>query len=106
MDYANVIDQAVKQFYAEGNNDVHSWLLKVQTSPEAWTFVWDLLHSSKVMEYITLSMGYWYLIGNNSPHFYHSQEKHSFMRLPRYMPKFPSNGMKCPRVNILFCRSV
>ncbi|XP_050597449.1 uncharacterized protein LOC126925684 isoform X2 [Bombus affinis] len=50
MDYASVIDQAVKQFYAEGNNDVHSWLLKVQTSPEAWTFVWDLLHSSKSRE--------------------------------------------------------
>ncbi|XP_034190209.1 importin-13-like protein cdm isoform X1 [Osmia lignaria lignaria] len=50
MDYATVIDQAVKQFYAEGNNEVHSWLLRVQTSPEAWTFVWELLDSSKSME--------------------------------------------------------
>nr|XP_003702479.1 PREDICTED: importin-13 [Megachile rotundata]XP_012138788.1 PREDICTED: importin-13 [Megachile rotundata] len=50
MDYATVIDQAVKQFYAEGNNEVHSWLLRVQTSPEAWTFVWQLLDPSKSME--------------------------------------------------------
>ena len=48
MEYATVIDQAVKQFYAEGNNDVHSWLLRVQSSPEAWTFVWELLGPSKV----------------------------------------------------------
>lgn len=50
MDYATIIDQAVRQFYAEANNEVHQWLLKVQTSPEAWTFVWDLLDSSKSRE--------------------------------------------------------
>ncbi|XP_076757498.1 importin-13-like protein cdm [Xylocopa sonorina] len=50
MDYATVIDQAVKQFYAEGNNEVHSWLLRVQASPEAWTFVWELLDPSKSRE--------------------------------------------------------
>ncbi|XP_393480.5 importin-13 [Apis mellifera] len=50
MDYATVIDQAVKQFYAEGNNDVHAWLLRVQASPEAWTFVWELLDPSKSRE--------------------------------------------------------
>ncbi|KAG7212278.1 hypothetical protein KM043_012606 [Ampulex compressa] len=50
MDYANVVDQAVKQFYAEGNNEAHSWLLQVQASSEAWTFVWQLLDSSKTWE--------------------------------------------------------
>lgn len=55
MDYATVIDQAVKQFYAEGNNEVHSWLLWVQTSPEAWTFVWELLDSSKVCRLLYFS---------------------------------------------------
>ncbi|XP_053989095.1 importin-13 [Hylaeus volcanicus] len=50
MDYTTVVEQAVKQFYAEGNNEVHSWLIRVQASPEAWTFVWDLLDPSKAWE--------------------------------------------------------
>ncbi|XP_078043776.1 importin-13-like protein cdm [Augochlora pura] len=50
MDYTAVVDQAVKQFYADGNNEVHLWLLQVQTSPEAWTFVWELLAPSKSWE--------------------------------------------------------
>lgn len=48
MAYATAIEQVVKQFYAEGNKEVHSWLLGVQASPEAWTFVWELLDPSKV----------------------------------------------------------
>lgn len=48
MDYATVIDDAVRQFYSVGNNEAHSWLLQVQASPEAWQFVWQLLDSSKV----------------------------------------------------------
>lgn len=48
MDYATAIDQALKQFYAQGNNDVHAWLLQVQASREAWTFAWELLDPSKV----------------------------------------------------------
>ncbi|XP_076181025.1 importin-13-like protein cdm isoform X2 [Ptiloglossa arizonensis] len=50
MDYTTVVEQAVRQFYAEGNNEVHSWLLRVQASPEAWTFVWELLDPSKSWE--------------------------------------------------------
>ncbi|XP_031829662.1 importin-13-like protein cdm isoform X2 [Nomia melanderi] len=50
MDYTAVVDQAVKQFYADGNNEVHTWLLRVQASPEAWTFVWELLDPSKSWE--------------------------------------------------------
>lgn len=50
MDYATIVDQAVKQFYAEGNNEAHFWLLQVQASPEAWTFVWQLLDPSKSWE--------------------------------------------------------
>ncbi|XP_076652967.1 importin-13-like protein cdm [Halictus rubicundus] len=50
MDYTTVIDQAVKQFYSDGNNDVHLWLLQVQTSPQAWTFVWELLQPSRSWE--------------------------------------------------------
>lgn len=47
MDYATIVDQAVKQFYVAGNNEAHSWLLQVQASPEAWNFVWLLLDPSK-----------------------------------------------------------
>ncbi|XP_020295075.1 importin-13 isoform X2 [Pseudomyrmex gracilis] len=50
MDYATVIDDAIKQFYSAGNNEAHSWLLQVQTSPEAWHFVWQLLEPSKGFE--------------------------------------------------------
>lgn len=48
MDYATIIDDAVRQFYSAGNNEAHSWLLQVQASPEAWQFVWQLLDPSKV----------------------------------------------------------
>ncbi|XP_011501749.1 PREDICTED: importin-13 [Ceratosolen solmsi marchali] len=47
MDHATTVEDAVKRFYASGDNDAHSWLLQVQASPEAWTFVWQLLDSSK-----------------------------------------------------------
>ncbi|KAL0126350.1 hypothetical protein PUN28_005027 [Cardiocondyla obscurior] len=50
MDYATIIDDAVRQFYSAGNNEAHSWLLQVQASPEAWQFVWQLLDSSKSYE--------------------------------------------------------
>ncbi|XP_043259180.1 importin-13-like isoform X1 [Colletes gigas] len=50
MDYVTVVEHAVRQLYMEGNNDVHSWLLRVQASPEAWTFVWELLDPSKSWE--------------------------------------------------------
>ncbi|KAL6260843.1 hypothetical protein P5V15_008368 [Pogonomyrmex californicus] len=50
MDYATIVDDAVRQFYSAGNNEAHSWLLRVQTSPEAWHFVWQLLDPSKSFE--------------------------------------------------------
>ncbi|KAL6430820.1 hypothetical protein ACFW04_006973 [Cataglyphis niger] len=50
MDYATIVDDAVKQFYSAGNNEAHSWLLQVQASPEAWHFVWQLLDPSKSFE--------------------------------------------------------
>lgn len=48
MDHATAVENAVKRFYASGDNDSHAWLLQAQASPEAWTFVWHLLDSSKV----------------------------------------------------------
>ncbi|EFN68181.1 Importin-13 [Camponotus floridanus] len=50
MDYATVVDDAIKQFYSMGNDEAHSWLLQVQASPEAWHFVWQLLDPSKSSE--------------------------------------------------------
>ncbi|XP_014469639.1 PREDICTED: importin-13 [Dinoponera quadriceps] len=47
MDYATIVDRAVKEFYSVGSNEAHSWLLQVQASPEAWQFVWELLDPSK-----------------------------------------------------------
>ncbi|XP_003423892.1 importin-13 isoform X1 [Nasonia vitripennis] len=47
MDHATAVENAVKRFYASGDNDTHAWLLQAQASPEAWTFVWQLLDPSK-----------------------------------------------------------
>lgn len=58
MDYATVVDDAIKQFYSMGNDEAHSWLLQVQASPEAWHFVWQLLDPSKV---INRNCILWYL---------------------------------------------
>ncbi|XP_015607837.1 importin-13 isoform X2 [Cephus cinctus] len=50
MDYAATVEDAVKKFYSTGSHEAHSWLLQVQASREAWTFVWELLESSKSCE--------------------------------------------------------
>ncbi|XP_014211303.1 importin-13 isoform X2 [Copidosoma floridanum] len=47
MDHAMQVEDAVKRFYSSGNNEIHNWLLQVQASKEAWTFVWQLLDPSK-----------------------------------------------------------
>ena len=48
MDHATTVENAVTSFYSSGCDATHSWLLQAQTSQEAWTFVWELLDSSKV----------------------------------------------------------
>ncbi|KAJ8687571.1 hypothetical protein QAD02_023365 [Eretmocerus hayati] len=50
MDHATAVEEAVKKFYLSGDNEVHAWLLQAQASQEAWTFVWQLLDSSKPAE--------------------------------------------------------
>ncbi|XP_058808570.1 importin-13 [Phymastichus coffea] len=50
MDNATAVENAVKRFYASGDNEAHTWLLQVQNSPEAWSFLWQLLDSSKSAE--------------------------------------------------------
>ncbi|XP_068084761.1 importin-13 [Anabrus simplex] len=47
------LERAVAQFYhtdAAMQARAHQWLTASQTSPEAWTFVWELLHPSKSTE--------------------------------------------------------
>ena len=48
MDYAVIVENAVNRFFAAGESEAHSWLLQVQASPEAWSFVWQLLVPTKV----------------------------------------------------------
>lgn len=45
---ATAVENAVNQFYKWGDKAAHTWLMKVQTSPEAWNFVWELLNPEKV----------------------------------------------------------
>nr|CAD7589599.1 unnamed protein product [Timema genevievae] len=54
MEYtAANLEQAVAQFYhtdAAMRAQAHRWLTAAQMSPEAWSFVWELLHSSQSPE--------------------------------------------------------
>nr|CAD7263457.1 unnamed protein product [Timema shepardi] len=54
MEYtAANLEQAVAQFYhtdAAMRAQAHRWLTAAQMSPEAWAFVWELLHSSQSPE--------------------------------------------------------
>lgn len=48
---AENLEKAVTLFYrseAEQQEQAHQWLTEAQKSPEAWTFVWQLLQSHKV----------------------------------------------------------
>lgn len=45
------LEEAVGVFYTSGSvqhAQAHDWLTKVQTSPQAWSFVWDLMKPEKV----------------------------------------------------------
>lgn len=45
------LEQAVTQFYhtdASMQAQAHQWLTSAQTSPNAWSFVWELLQPCKV----------------------------------------------------------
>lgn len=47
------LEQAVAIFYrAETNQqaEAHQWLTKAQNSPQAWSFVWDLLSPQRVRQ--------------------------------------------------------
>lgn len=49
---AENLERAVLQFYhtdATMQAHAHQWLTAAQTSPEAWCFVWELLHPSKAI---------------------------------------------------------
>ena len=49
---AENLERAVAQFYhtdAAMQAQAHQWLTAAQASPEAWCFVWELLHPSKVI---------------------------------------------------------
>jgi hypothetical protein len=46
------LEHAVVQFYHSDSvlrGHAHQWLRAAQASPEAWCFVWQLLHPSKVI---------------------------------------------------------
>lgn len=45
------LEEAVTVFYRSGSQQqsaAHDWLTKVQLSPQAWSFVWDLMQLGKV----------------------------------------------------------
>ena len=58
MDYAVIVENAVNRFFAAGENEAHLWLLQVQASPEAWSFVWHLLTPTKVSLIWTFKKSY------------------------------------------------
>lgn len=45
------LEEAVTVFYRSGaqqQSNAHDWLTKAQMSPQAWSFVWDLMQLGKV----------------------------------------------------------
>lgn len=45
------LEKAVTLFYrseAGQQAEAHQWLTEAQSSPQAWSFVWELLHPSRV----------------------------------------------------------
>ncbi|KAL1465186.1 hypothetical protein WDU94_004776 [Cyamophila willieti] len=47
------LEQAIFQFYHSSQNlqaEAHDWLNKVQSSPQIWILLWDLLHPEKASE--------------------------------------------------------
>lgn len=46
------LEEAVTVFYrsgAEQQSNAHDWLTKAQLSPQAWSFVWELMQLGKVI---------------------------------------------------------
>lgn len=46
------LEEAVTVFYRSGaqqQSNAHDWLTKAQLSPQAWSFVWDLMQLGKVI---------------------------------------------------------
>lgn len=53
------LEEALTAFYRSGSQQqsaAHDWLTKAQTSPQAWSFVWDLLQLGKVGISITANV--------------------------------------------------
>lgn len=47
------LEEAVTVFYRSGaqqQSNAHDWLTKAQLSPQAWSFVWDLMQLGKVTQ--------------------------------------------------------
>lgn len=52
---SKTLEEAVTLFYRSGpqtqasaQSAAHEWLTKAQCSPQAWSFVWDLMQLNKV----------------------------------------------------------
>lgn len=53
------LEEAVTVFYRSGSQQqsaAHDWLTKVQLSPQAWSFVWDLMQLGKVTSLFKLQI--------------------------------------------------
>lgn len=56
MDYsAENLEKVVTMFYrteAQQQAEAHQWLTEAQNSPQAWSFVWELLNPHRVLIYL------------------------------------------------------
>lgn len=53
------LEEAVTVFYRSGaqqQSAAHDWLTKAQLSPQAWSFVWDLMQLGKVSSFSICSL--------------------------------------------------
>lgn len=53
MEYTSEnLEKAVTLFYQQAQ--AHQWLTEAQNSPQAWSFVWELLNPHKVTQCISI----------------------------------------------------
>lgn len=77
------LEKAVTLFYrseAGQQAEAHQWLTEAQNSPQAWSFVWELLHPSRVrirQRYITIQTICFYFFQSSEVQFFAATTLHT-----------------------------
>lgn len=82
------LEEAVTVFYRSGSQQqsaAHDWLTKVQLSPQAWSFVWDLMQLGKVTP---LFFAFKLQISEKNYKIFFSHQKFNFLEPPHCIQNY------------------